>query len=180
MLSKATYSDAGTTWGADFRAGKVGIFPTSYGATVPAATKAMRAKMQTVLIPSWDGKRSFFDGGDNMCIPNGAANPSGGWAFMQYANGLQQQQALPDGGYFPTRSDAATPAYRKKYPLGFGPLDALDKGYAPRTLAYNLLNNQPSSPYFAMFREAVFGSGAGAAMKTAQSEYQRILDQVQA
>jgi len=180
VLSKATYSDAGTTWGADFRAGKVGIFPTSYGATVPAATKAMRAKMQTVLIPSWDGQRSFFDGGDNMCIPNGAANPSGGWAFMQYANGLQQQQALPDGGYFPTRSDAATPEYRKRFPLAYGPLDAIDKGYAPQTLAYNLLNNQPSSPYFAMFREAVFGSGSAAAMRTAQSDYQRILDQVQA
>ncbi|MBT2503598.1 sugar ABC transporter substrate-binding protein [Curtobacterium sp. ISL-83] len=180
VLAKGSFADAGTTWGADFRAGKVGIFPTSYGATVPAATKAMRARMRTVLIPSWDGKRSFFDGGDNMCIPNGAANPSGGWAFMQYANGLQQQQALPDGGYFPTRSDAATPAYRKKYPLAFGPLDALDKGYAPQTLAYNLLVNQPSSPYFAMFREAVYGSGTKAAMQTAQADYARILDQVQA
>ena len=58
--------------------------------------------------------------------------------------------------------------------------DDIEKGYAPRTLAYNLLNNQPSSPYFAMFREAVFGSGSAAAMKTAQSDYQRILDQVQA
>lgn len=180
VLSKAAFSDAGTTWGADFRAGKVGIFPTSYGATVPAATKSMRAKMRTVLIPSWDGKRSFFDGGDNMCIPNGAANPSGGWAFMRYANGLGPQQALPDGGYFPTRSDAATPAYRKRYPLASGPLDAIDKGYAPRTLAYNLLVNQPSSPYFAMFREAVFGAGVGPAMRAAQPEYERILDQVQA
>ncbi len=180
VLSQAAFSDAGTTWGADFRAGTVGIFPTSYGATVPAATKAMRAKMRTVLIPSWDGKRSFFDGGDNMCIPNGAANPSGGWAFMQYANGLQQQQALPAGGYFPTRSDAATPEYRRKYPLAYGPLDAIDRGYAPRTLAYNLLVNQPSSPYFAMFREAVFGAGVAPAMRAAQSDYQRILDQVQA
>jgi multiple sugar transport system substrate-binding protein len=180
VLSRATYSDAGTTWGADFRAGKVGIMPTSYGAAVPAATKAMRAKMQTVLIPSADGRRSFFDGGDNMCIPNGAANPSGGWAFMQYANSLEQQQLLPNGGYFPTRADAATPAYRKQFPLAYGPLDAIDKGYAPQTLAYNLLVNQPSSPYFAMFREAVFGAGVSAAMRTAQSDYQRILDQVQA
>ncbi|MFJ3383681.1 MULTISPECIES: ABC transporter substrate-binding protein [unclassified Curtobacterium] len=180
VLSRATYSDAGTTWGADFRAGKVGIMPTSYGAAVPAATKAMRAKMRTVLIPSADGRRSFFDGGDNMCIPNGAANPSGGWAFMQYANSLQQQQLLPNGGYFPTRADAATPAYRKQFPLAFGPLDAIDKGYAPQTLAYNLLVNQPSSPYFAMFREAVFGAGVSSAMRTAQSDYQRILDQVQA
>ncbi|MCJ1714635.1 ABC transporter substrate-binding protein [Microbacterium sp. M1A1_1b] len=179
-LSRATFSDAGTTWGADFRAGKVGIMPTSYGAAVPAATKAMRAKMRTVLIPSADGRRSFFDGGDNMCIPNGAANPSGGWAFMQYANSLQQQQLLPDGGYFPTRADAATPAYRKQFPLASGPLDAIDKGYAPRTLAYNLLVNQPSSPYFAMFREAVFGDGVSGAMRTAESDYQRILDQVQA
>jgi multiple sugar transport system substrate-binding protein len=180
VLSRATYSDAGTTWGADFRAGKVGIMPTSYGATVPAATKAMRAKMRTVLIPGPDGKRSFFDGGDNMCIPNGAANPSGGWAFMRYANSLQQQQLLPNGGYFPTRADAATDAYRSKFPLAFGPLDAIDRGYAPQTLAYNLLNNQPSSPYFTMFREAVFGAGVDAAMKATQPAYDRILSQAQA
>jgi multiple sugar transport system substrate-binding protein len=179
IMSRSAYSDAGTTWGADFRAGQVGIMPTNYSSAWLAATKAMRGKMQTVLMPGPTSGRSFFDGGDNMCIPNGAANPDGGWEFMVYANGLASQQALPDGGYFPVRSDAATPEYRKKYPLGFGPLDNIDKGYAPQTLSYNLLVNQPSAPYFTMFRSAVFGSGVQAAMQAAAPTYDRILDQAQ-
>lgn len=179
VLSRSAYSDSGTTWGADYRAGTVGIMPTNYASVVLSGSEAIRDATRTILIPDADGKRSFFDGGDNMCIPNGAANPGGGWRFMLYANGIRQQQALPEGGYFPTRADAATPAYRTRYPLATAPLDAIDRGYAPRTLAYNLLVNQPSAPYFTMFREAVFGDGVQAAMKAAQPEYDRILEQAQ-
>jgi multiple sugar transport system substrate-binding protein len=178
-LASSSYADAGTTWGADFRAGKVGIMPGNYSAAYLGATKSMRSKMRTVLIPGPTGGRSFFDGGGNMCIPNGAKNPNGGWEFMQYAGSIAQQQLLPNGGYFPTRSDAATASYRKKFPLATLPLDNLDKGYAPQTLSYNLLVNQPSSPYFTMFRTAVYGSGVAAAMKAAQPEYDRILDEAQ-
>lgn len=179
LISRSSYADAGTTWGADFRAGTVGIMPGNYSATWIASTPAMRAKMQNVLIPGPTGGGSFFDGGDNMCIPNGAKNPSGGWEFMRFANALPQQELLPNGGYFPTRSDAATPAYRKQFPLASATLDNITKGYAPQTLAYNLLVNQPSSPYFTMFRTAVYGAGVAQAMKAAQPEYDRILAEAQ-
>ncbi|WIB67342.1 sugar ABC transporter substrate-binding protein [Curtobacterium sp. MCBD17_035] len=180
LMSRNAFSDAGTTWGADFRAGTVGIMPTNYGSTWNASTKSMQKKMATALIPGPTGGRAFFDGGDNMCIPNGAPNPNGGWAFMQYANSLKPQQNLPTGGYFPTRGDAATAEYRRKFPLASRPLDNLDKGYAPQTLAYNLLVNQPSAPFFTMFRTAVFGAGVQQALRAAAPEYDRILDQAQA
>ena len=51
-------------------------------------------------------------------------------------------------------SDAATGPFRQKYPLNLAPLSHLDRGYAPVTLAYNLLYNQPDSPWIAMFRRA--------------------------
>ena len=115
-----------------------------------------------------------------MCIPNGAANPQGGWEFMKYATGLDTQKNLPAGGYFPVRSDVLTPSYQRNYPISELPLKNLERGYAPQTLAYNLLYNQPSSPFITMFREAVFGDGVTAAMKTAQPAWDRILDQAQA
>ncbi|MET4782491.1 extracellular solute-binding protein [Glaciihabitans sp. UYNi722] len=180
LVSRASFTDDASRWGGDFRAGTVGMMPTSYGAVVPAASKSMRAKMDAVLLPGPTGGTAFFDGGDNMCIPNGAANAPGGWEFMTYATDLEQQSALPDGGYFPIRADAATDAYRKKYPLAALPLDNLDKGYAPQTLAYNLLYNQAAGPWLAMFRAAVFGSSVASAMKQAQMAYDRILDQAQA
>lgn len=180
LAPPACYTDNASAWGSDFRRGEIGIFPTSYGAVWPASTPAFRKKMTNVLIPGPDGKRSFFDGGDTMCIPNGASNPDGGWAFMTYATSLAQQQLLPEGGYFPIRSDAATPAYKEKFPLAALALQNIDRGYAPQTLPYNLLYNQAAGPWLAMFRRAVFGDGVAPAMAAAQVSWDRILDQAQA
>ncbi|ROQ39627.1 carbohydrate ABC transporter substrate-binding protein (CUT1 family) [Frondihabitans sp. PhB188] len=179
LVSRNAYSDAGQTWGADFRAGTVGLMPVSYGA-IAASTPEMMKKIGAVLLPGPTGGAAFFDGGDNMCIPNGAKNAPGGWEFMKYATATKTQSNLPAGGYFPIRSDVLTPEYEAKYPLSVLPLKNIDKGYAPQTLAYNLLYNQPSSPFFSMFREAVFGSGVTQAMKTGQIAWDRILDQAQA
>ena len=179
LISRSAYSDSGTAWGADFRAGTVGLMPVSWGSVAPASPQ-MLEKIDAVLLPGPTGGSSFFDGGDNMCIPNGATNPQGGWEFMKYATALATQSVLPDGGYFPVRSDVITPAYEQKYPISVLPLKNLDKGYAPQTLAYNLLYNQASSPFITMFREAVFGAGVMTAMKQAQPAWDRILDQAQA
>jgi multiple sugar transport system substrate-binding protein len=179
LVSSNAYADAGTAWGADFRAGQVGIIPCSWG-TVSTAEPAMLAKTDAVLLPGPTGGAAFFDGGDNMCIPNGAANAAGGWEFMKFATSTATQSALPAGGYFPVRSDVLTPAYTKKYPISVLPVSNLDKGYAPQTLAYNLLYNQTSSPFLALFREAVFGAGVSTAMNDAQPVWDRILDQAQA
>jgi multiple sugar transport system substrate-binding protein len=179
LVSSNAYSDAGTAWGADFRAGQVGMIPISWG-SVSTAEPAMLKKIDAILLPGPTGGSAFFDGGDNMCIPNGAANASGGWEFMKYATATATQSTLPAGGYFPVRSDVLDPAYEKKYPLSVLPLSHLDKGYAPQTLAYNLLYNQTSSPFLALFRDAVFGSGVTKAMKDAQPVWDRILDQAQA
>lgn len=179
LVSSGAYADQGTAWGADFRAGTVGMIPISWG-SVYTADPAMLKKFDAVLLSGPDGGSAFFDGGDNMCIPNGAANPGGGWEFMKYATSTATQSALPAGGYFPVRSDVLTPAYEKKYPLSVLPLSNLDKGYAPQTLAYNLLYNQTASPFLALFRGAVFGDSVSKAMTTAQSTWDRILDQAQA
>ena len=60
------------------------------------------------------------------------------------------------------------------------PLDQLEVGYAPTTLAYNLLYNQPDGPWLPMFRRAVFDGEVEAAMQEAQESYDRILRQAQA
>ena len=86
---------------------------------------------------------------------------------------------LPDGGYTPVRGDAATAAFRQKYPLNLAPLDHLDRGYAPITLAYNLLYNQPDSPFIAMFRRAVFNGDVEGALRAGQASYDQILRQAQ-
>jgi multiple sugar transport system substrate-binding protein len=179
LLPPANFSDAATAWGSDFRAGTIGFFPSNYAAAVLTADTAARRRTGVALLCGPDGGASFFDGGDNLCIPRGAANASGAWQFAQFALDVPQQQLLPEGGYTPVRSDAATPEFQQKYPLDQVTLEHLDRGYAPVTLAYNLLYNQPDSPFIAMFRRAVFDGDVDGALRAGQQSYDQILHQAQ-
>jgi multiple sugar transport system substrate-binding protein len=179
LISQAAFADTGATWGADFRDGKVGFFPSNYSAVVLASDAAAKKRTGVSLLCGPDGGSAFFDGGDNLCIPRGATNAAGAWAFAKFALDLPQQQQLPTGGYTPVRADAATAGFQKKYPLGTAPLDDIGRGYAPVTLAYNLLYNQADSPWIAMFRKAVFGGDVDGALREGQQSYDRILDQAQ-
>jgi multiple sugar transport system substrate-binding protein len=179
LISRGALADSGTTWGADFRAGQVGFIPSNYSAVVLAADEATRAKTGVAVLCGPTSGTAFFDGGDNLCVPRGATNAAGAWEFAKFALDLPQQQLLPEGGYTPVRSDAATPEFRAKYPLGTAPLDHLDRGYAPVTLAYNLLFNQADSPWIGMFRRAVFDGDLDGALRAGQSAFDRILRQAQ-
>jgi multiple sugar transport system substrate-binding protein len=180
LLPPADFADAGTTWGSDFRGGKIGFFPSNYAATVMGADAQTRARTGVTLLPGPDGGTAFFDGGDNLCIPRGAKNASGAWLFAKFALDIPQQQLLPEGGYTPVRGDAAPGPFRQKFPLNLAPLNHLDRGYAPVTLAYNLLYNQPDSPFIGMFRRAVFSGDVDGALRAGQASYDQILKQAQA
>jgi multiple sugar transport system substrate-binding protein len=179
LVSRTAFADTGTTWGADFRGGSVGFLPSNYSSAVLAGDDAARKRTGVTLLCGPTGGSSFFDGGDNLCIPKGATNASGAWQFAKFALDLPQQQELPAGGYTPVRSDAATPEFKAKNPLGAAPLEHLERGYAPVTLAYNLLYNQPDSPWIAMFRRAVFDGDLDGALHQGQQSYDRILRQAQ-
>jgi multiple sugar transport system substrate-binding protein len=179
VLARSAFADTGTTWGSDFQAGKVGFFPSNYAAAVLTANNAARQRMGVTLLPGPTGGGAFFDGGDNMCIPRGAKNPSGAWEFARFALDLAQQQQLPTGGYTPVRSDAATPAFRRQFPLDTVQLDNLQRGYAPLTLSYNLLFNQPDSPFTSLFRRAVFSGDIDGALRSGQTGFDTVLKQAQ-
>jgi multiple sugar transport system substrate-binding protein len=180
LVPSGAYADDGSTYPADYWAGRVGMVPRSFGSIVKKASKELLAKSEVRLLCGPDGGRAFFDGGDNLCLVNGARNPSAAWEFAAFCVAVEQQERLPEGNYTPIRSDAATPEFRQKYPLAVPTLDQLEAGYAPTTLAYNLLYNQPDGPWLAMYRRAVFDGEVEAAMEEAQISYDRILRQAQA
>lgn len=179
LMPPANYADNGSTWGSDFRSGTIGLFPSNYGAAVLAADAAARKRTGVTLLCGPDGGSSFFDGGDNMCIPRGATNASGAWEFARFLLELPQQQRLPTGGYTPVRADALTPAFQRAFPLDTPQLRQIDRGYAPITLAYNLLFNQADSPFSIMFRKAVFDGDIDGALRDGQAGFDTILKQAQ-
>lgn len=180
LVPPENFADDASRWGADFRAGRIGMMPTNYSTVTSDADPALVAATTVRLLPGPDGGRAFFDGGDNMCIPRGATNASGAWEFVRFALDVPQQSALPEGGFTPVRADVATPEFAVQYPLVLPPLLQQHEGYAPKTLSYNEIYNQPDGPWLTMLRRAIFAGEIEAAMAEAQEGYDRILGQARA
>ena len=157
----------GLTWGADFEAGKVGILPGDYG----FATKMTNpSEFADAPLPGVTGDNySTFDGGDDFVIPAGAANPSGAWEFIKWVLEPAQQQQYPSLGDTPVRSDILTPAFAAKNPYDAVALKALAKGSVEYTLAYDAVYNEPGSPWFKMFEDAVYSGNLSAGLQEGQS-----------
>ena len=166
----------GLTWGADFEAGKVGILPGDYG----FATKMTNpAEFADAPLPGVTGDNySTFDGGDDFVIPAGAANPSGAWEFIKWVLEPAQQAQYPSLGDTPVRSDILTPAFAAKNPYDAVALKALAKGSVEYTLAYDAVYNEPGSPWFKMFEDAVYSGNLSAGLQEGQSGIQSTLDSV--
>ncbi|NGN64177.1 sugar ABC transporter substrate-binding protein [Streptomyces sp. A7024] len=177
LMPRDCFSDDGARWTAAFYAGKVAMLPSGYNITFPKAPKALRDDLAVRLLSGPDGGHAFFAGGNNFGIPNGARNPEGAWDFVRFCLTVRRQGTLPAAGMAPVRSDAATPAFRKKYPLAVAPLTAIDSGRAPLALAYNRIFNQNDGPWLAMLRRATFGGEVEQAMREAQQRFDEVLRQ---
>ena len=176
MTPVADQTQNGLTWGADFEAGKVGILPGDYGFATKMANKAEFADAP---LPAVDGGNySTFDGGDDFVIPAGAPNASGAWEFIKWALEPQQQGKYPSEGMTPIRTDVLTPAFAKTNPYDAIALKALAKGSVEYTLAYDAVFNEPGSPWFKMFEEAVYNGNISGALSSGQTNIQSTVTSV--
>jgi multiple sugar transport system substrate-binding protein len=175
LAPQSDLTDTGATWGDDFAAGTVGIFPGGYGTVITEVPAAKRSPLEDVPLPGPAGGYATFDGGDDLAIPVGAQNASGAWEFMKWVLAIKQQDQLPSFGYTPVRSDALTPAFERANPLDVVALRALAHGVAPVTTAYNSIFNQAGGPWLTMFDTAVFDGQIKAAMVTAQNGFNQLL-----
>jgi len=178
LVPLADQTQTGLTWGADFEAGKVGILPGDYG--IAAAFKpSLASDFADAPLPGVTGDSySTFDGGDDFVIPAGAANPSGAWEFIKWALEPAQQVQYPTLGDTPVRTDILTPAFATKFPYDAVALKALAKGSVEYTLAYDAVYNEPGSPWFKMFEDAVYNNNLTAGIQEGQSGIQSTLDTV--
>lgn len=177
LVPPASFSDDASRWGTDFLAGKVGMIPSAYGTVVLGKDPEFLKRVEVRVLAGPEGGRAFFDGGDNLCIPNGSRNASAAWEFIRFCLAVPQQATLPAGGFTPIRADVADDAFRAAYPLATAPLEQLEAGYAPLTLSYNRIYNQSDGPWLEMFRRAVFDGQTDEAMAAAQMRYDQILQQ---
>ncbi len=179
LAPPADQTQNGLTWGKDFEAGKVGILPGDYGFAAAFTTPAQRAEFADAPLPAVNGGGfSTFDGGDDFVIPASAANASGAWEFIQWALEPHQQANYPSEGMTPIRSDVLTPSFAATNPYDAVALKALAKGSVEYTLAYDAVFNEPGSPWFKMFEEAVYSGNVNAGIQQGQTGVQSTLDTV--
>ena len=175
----ADQTQNGLTWGKDFEAGKVGILPGDYGFAAAFTTPAQHAEFADAPLPGVTGNNySTFDGGDDFVIPAGAPNASGAWEFIKWALEPQQQVKYPAEGMTPIRTDVLTPSFSATNPYDAVALRALAKGSVEYTLAYDAVYNEPGSPWFKMFEDAVYNGNLAAGVQEGQSGIQSTLDSV--
>jgi multiple sugar transport system substrate-binding protein len=179
LAPAADQTQNGLTWGKDFEAGKVGILPGDYGFAAAFTTPAQHAEFADAPLPAVNGGGfSTFDGGDDFVIPAGAPNASGAWEFIKWALDSQQQVKYPSEGMTPIRSDVLTPSFAATNPYDAVALQALAKGSVEYTLAYDAVFNEPGSPWFKMFEEAVYSGNVNAGIQQGQTGVQSTLDTV--
>lgn len=179
LADPGSRTETGATWGQDFLAGKIGMLPAGYGIVTQSASPEFLEHAGAVPLPGPDGRSSTFDGGANFGIPKNAENPSGAWEFIKFALRKKMQVKAPTVGFTPVRDDVLTPAYKKKYPFDTVVLQALPRGYAPKTIAYNVTFNQPGGPWPTMFTRAVFEGDVDGAITAGQQDFSDALAQSQ-
>lgn len=169
-------TDNGATWGDDFASGKIGLYPGPYG-KYPAFVQSGHIKDFGIapLPGESGGPGSTFDGGDDFVIPNGAKNASGAWEFVQWMLQQPQQVQYPKYGYTPVVTSTLTPSFSKANPYDAVALKALQTGYAPTTLIYDQAYNEPNSPWFTLFTDAVYKGDVAGGEAAAQSGFEQLL-----
>jgi multiple sugar transport system substrate-binding protein len=179
LTPAADQTQNGLTWGQDFEQGKVGILPGAYGFSAAMTSAQQKKDLADAPLPAVDGgSYSTFDGGDDFVIPAGAPNASGAWEFIKFALDEKQQFQFPALGDTPIRTDILTPAFAAKYPYDAVAVKALGKGSVEYTLAYDAVYNEPGSPWFKMFEEAVYNGNVDNAISQGQPNIQTTLSSV--
>ena len=72
------------------------------------------------------------------------------------------------------RTDILNAGYTKANPYDAVALQALAKGNAPVTTIYDQAFNEPNSPWFQMFTEAVYKGNITGALKTGQAGFEAV------
>jgi multiple sugar transport system substrate-binding protein len=168
-------TDDGTIWGQDFQAGQVGILAGGYFMYPAIIKSSVGANAGIAPLPGPNGKSSTFDGGDDFVIPKGAKNASGAWEFVQWMLQKSQQVQYPGTGFTPIRTDVLTPAFKQDNPYDAVALKALATGSVPVTLIYDQAFNEPNSPWFQMFSQAVYNNDLAGALQTGQAGFETVL-----
>ena len=172
-LAPGDKTEDGSTFGADFLSGKVGITTNGLGTVLNGKRAAFDLGVGG--IPDTQGTGvSTFSGGDEFVLPSAGQHAAEAEQFIKFALEPAQQNSYPKYGYTPVRTDVLTPAFSTANPDFAVALNAAKTGYAPNTTAFQSLYSN-SGPWGPIFQTATFGGDITGALKTGQAGFESIL-----
>lgn len=167
----------GSTWADGFLSGTVGMM---------AQGSAMVGRLQTEATFDWGVTRimapdgsgtSTFVGGDSAGITATSEHPDEAWDFIQWSlEDEAQTEIIAQNGDLPDRTDLSGNEYTAADPRLQFIVDGVADGRTPLAVPFGELFNDPSGPWIAMVRGAVFGDDADAAIAEGQAAIQQGLD----
>ncbi|MEO3870013.1 sugar ABC transporter substrate-binding protein [Nonomuraea sp. B12E4] len=170
----------GSTWANNFVSGHVGMMAQG-SAIVGDLQKQTDFDWGVARIMSPDGSgTSTFVGGDAAAISATSEHADAAWDFLSWTLQEQQQVGIvAKNGDLPVRTDLAGNPNTAKDPRTKFIMDGVAKGKTPFALPFGQVFNDPTGPWIAMVRGAVFGANADDAVKKGQQAIQAALDNAQ-
>ncbi|MFT4030275.1 MAG: sugar ABC transporter substrate-binding protein [Protaetiibacter sp.] len=157
-------NESGATRNEVFATGKVGymIASNSVLETVPE-TDALKIGVQA--IPGVDGGESAYVGGDAIGITASCDNPDAAWDFLEWSLGEEGQiDVFAQMNQLTVRADLADNEYASADPRVVRLNELVGIGDTPKALNYGQTFNDPNGPALSVFRDALFGADAAAAL----------------
>lgn len=157
-------NESGATRNEVFATGKVGYMLASNSVleTVPE-TDALKVGVNA--IPGVDGGESAYVGGDAIGITASCEYPDAAWDFLEWSLGEEGQvDVFAQMNQLTVRSDLADNEFSSADPRLVRLNELVGIGDTPKALNYGQTFNDPNGPALAVFRDALFGTGAETAL----------------
>jgi multiple sugar transport system substrate-binding protein len=177
LVASSDKSQDGSTWPANFEAGKVGMLPLG-SPIVGDLLKQTKFQWGVTPLMAPDGSAtSTFIGGDVAGISATSKHKAQAWDFLKWTlDDNAQVEIIAKNGDLPVRTDLSGNKYTGADPRTKLIADGLKNGHTPFALPFGDLFNNPNGPWVATIRAAIYGNDIDKALTDGQTKIQAGLD----
>jgi multiple sugar transport system substrate-binding protein len=178
LVDSSDKTQDGSTWPANFLAGKVGMLPLGSPIVGDLLKQTQFQWGVTPLMSPDGGKTSTFIGGDVAGISATSTHKAQAWDFLKWTlEESTQVEIIAKNGDLPGRTDLSGNKYTAADPRTKLIADGLKNGKTPFALPFGDLFNNPNGPWVATIRAALYGGdGVDKALADGQAKIQQGLD----
>lgn len=168
-------ADTGSNWANVFAPGTIGI--QFNGSSLLSALKKADVKFDWDVagIPGPDGGASSFIGGDTFSLSKDVRNADRAWEFISWAlDEKQQVDQYAKNGWLTVRTDLTDNTYTAQDARVKKVNDLIAVGQTPKTQYSAQIFNDPTGPWLAAFRKAVYDGDLDGALTAGQQQADQI------